>query len=61
MEQQPIDDDVLLVPAAFVLRKSDWEKWWADNQDRLYWSEDEQIYRVKKKVNPAPRDRAILD
>jgi len=49
INHQPIDEDVMLVPAAFVLTEDEWYNWWRENQDRLYWSEEEQIYRVKNK------------
>jgi hypothetical protein len=48
IKAQPIDEDVLLVSSAFVLPAKQWEAWWQVNKDKLYWSEEEQIYRVKK-------------
>jgi hypothetical protein len=45
---QPVDVDVMLVPSAFILTDSEWQQWWQSNQARLYWSEDEKIYRVRK-------------
>lgn len=47
IKSQPIDEDVLLVESAFVLPESQWRLWWRANRNRLYWSEKEQIYRVK--------------
>ena len=47
IRSQPIDENVKLVPWAFVKTNEDWRKWWQKNQNRLYWSEEEQIYRVK--------------
>ncbi|MBN1392655.1 MAG: hypothetical protein JW947_07615 [Sedimentisphaerales bacterium] len=48
IKAQPIDEDVMLVESAFVLSESQWQEWWRANQNRLYWSEEEQIYRVIK-------------
>jgi hypothetical protein len=48
IKAQPIDEDVKLVESAFVLPESQWQTWWRTNQNRLYWSEEEQIYRVRK-------------
>lgn len=45
---QPIDGDVELVQQSFVLPSDKWEKWLKINSRRLYWSEAEQIFRVKK-------------
>ncbi len=45
---QPMDADVMLVQSAFVLTEPQWQQWWQSNQATLYWSEDEQIYRVKQ-------------
>ena len=48
IKSQPIDEDVLLVSSAFVLTESRWQLWWRANKNKVYWSEQEQIYRVKK-------------
>ncbi len=48
IKSQPIDEDVLLVSSAFVLSESQWQVWWRENKGKLYWSEQEQIYRVRK-------------
>lgn len=48
IKSQPIDEDVLLVSSAFVLPEHQWQAWWRANKDKLYWSEQEQIYRVIK-------------
>jgi len=48
IKSQPIDEDVLLVSSAFVLKENEWQVWWRANKDKLYWSEQEQIYRVEK-------------
>lgn len=48
IKDQPIDGDVELVSSAFVLPYQQWQQWWSANQNRLYWSEQEQIYRVRK-------------
>ena len=47
IRSQPIDENVKLVEAAFVKTESQWQAWWGANKYRLYWSEEEQIYRVK--------------
>ena len=47
IEAQPIDGNVHLVPSAFVKNQEQWQEWWNANKDRLYWSQQEQIYRVK--------------
>lgn len=44
---QPLDENVTLVGAAFVLNKSDWDIWWKASSDRLYWDEDEKIFKVR--------------
>jgi len=43
----PMDDDIFLVDAEFVKTPAQWEKWWSQNRHRLYFSHEEQIYRVK--------------
>jgi len=48
VKEQPIDGDVELVASAFVLPYQQWQHWWAENQNKLYWSEHEKIYRVRK-------------
>ncbi len=48
IKSQPINEDVLLVSSAFVLTENEWQAWWRANKNKLYWSEKEQIYRVKK-------------
>jgi len=44
----PMDDDIFLVDEAFVKTPEEWEKWWGENEERLYFSPEEQIYRVKE-------------
>jgi len=44
---QPIDANVELVQQAFVLTDQKWQAWWNANKTSLYWSEKEQLYRVK--------------
>lgn len=48
IKSQPIDEDVLLVKSAFVLPERRWQLWWEASKNKLYWSEQEQIYRVRK-------------
>ncbi len=45
---QPIDGNVNLVPQAFVLPVEHWKTWCEKNSSRLYWSETEQMYRVRE-------------
>lgn len=49
IESQPIDGDVELVESAFVLQDWQWQQWLKANQDTIYWSEQEGIYRVRAK------------
>jgi hypothetical protein len=44
---QPIDANVRLVEAAFVKTENQWQAWWQANKYRLYWDQQERIYRVK--------------
>lgn len=48
VKNQPIDNEVKLVPSAFVLEERQWQQWWVINQRRLYWDSRQQIYKVKK-------------
>ncbi len=57
IKSQPIDEDVLLVESAFVLPSGQWQAWWRVNKKRLYWSEQEQLYRVRK-INGRSRQTA---
>jgi hypothetical protein len=45
---QPIDENVNLVPVAFVLRQKEWDKWLSENENRLYWDEEEKLYKARK-------------
>ncbi len=47
IRSQPLDGNVALVQRAFVLTDQDWQSWWDANKNTLYWSQDEQIYKVK--------------
>ena len=47
IRSQPIDGNVKLVERAFVKTDEQWQRWLNANKDSLYWSEQEQIYRVK--------------
>lgn len=47
IRSQPIDGNVKLVERAFVKTEEEWQRWLNANKDSLYWSEQEQIYRVK--------------
>lgn len=48
VRKQPIDGDVNLVQQSFAYPADKWQIWWKKNSSRLYWDEDEKIYRVKK-------------
>ena len=48
IQLQPIDENVKLVPWAFVMPPKKWDRWLSANKDRLYWNEKEKIYKVKK-------------
>jgi hypothetical protein len=48
VRQQTIDENIKLVEKAFVLPAKEWETWWSQNSSRLYWDENQQIYRVRK-------------
>lgn len=47
VSEQPLDENVALVQAAFVLDKPDWDRWWEKHADRLYWDEKERMYKVR--------------
>ncbi|MHC4105385.1 MAG: hypothetical protein ACYSR9_10625 [Planctomycetota bacterium] len=47
IRSQPIDGNVKLVERAFVKTDEEWQRWWNANKARLYWREEDQIYRVK--------------
>ncbi|MBN2018788.1 MAG: hypothetical protein JW749_01025 [Sedimentisphaerales bacterium] len=48
VRNQPIDEDVNLVQESFVLPADKWQIWLQENNSRLYWDENQQIYRVRK-------------
>jgi len=50
----PMDNDIFLVDEAFVKTAAQWEKWWSQNRHRLYFSSEEQIYRVKDAYKESP-------
>lgn len=47
IDGQAVDDDVNLVPQAFVKTESEWRAWWEKNQDRLVWDEKQERYRPR--------------
>ena len=47
IKSQPLDANVALVQRAFVLTDQQWQSWWKANKNTLYWSDDEQICKVK--------------
>jgi hypothetical protein len=48
VKSQPINEDVNLVQHAFVLRKTEWDQWRKADGNRLYWDENEKLYKVKQ-------------
>ena len=48
---QPIDENVKLVQAAFVKNEAQWSAWWKKNMQRLVWDEALGIYVVRPKTN----------
>jgi hypothetical protein len=49
---QAIDDNVNLVPSAFVKTKSEWQSWQEENKDRLVWDDTRQVYVVREGKAP---------
>ncbi len=50
---QAIDDDVNLVPMAFVKDEPEWRAWWENNKDRLTWDDQQERYRIRDR-GPKP-------
>jgi len=48
VRELPMDNDTFLVEESFVKTPQEWQKWWSENEHRLYFSAEEQIYRVKE-------------
>jgi hypothetical protein len=48
---QPIDENVKLVPAAFVKNETQWAAWWKKNMQRLVWDDTLGIYVVRPETN----------
>lgn len=48
VRSQPIDGNVKFVPMAFVLPQQEWQMWLSINKHKLYWNEEEKIYKVIK-------------
>jgi hypothetical protein len=48
VRSQPIDENVKLVPWAFVMPQKEWDRWLNANKDKLYWNEEENIYKISK-------------
>lgn len=46
---QPIDNDVKMVPWAFVTPAEDFETWWKRNKSWLEWSDEQQRYLPRKR------------
>ena len=55
----PNDNEIFLVEESFVKTYDEWRAWWAQNQHRLYYDDDQKIYRVKadhiQSIEIAPR------
>jgi hypothetical protein len=49
VRSQPVDDDVNLVPASFIMTEKDWNAWWETARLRLEWSDEEERYRPRRK------------
>jgi len=47
-QRQAIDENVKLVPAAFVKTQLEWDTWWKEEKDRLTWDETQKIYVVRQ-------------
>ena len=43
----PMDDEIFLIDEEFVKTPAEWQKWWSQNQNRLYYDPERRIYRVK--------------
>ena len=44
----PMDNDIFLVEESFVKTEAEWEKWWSQNEHRLYFDAEEEVYHVKE-------------
>ncbi|MFZ4397409.1 MAG: hypothetical protein ACOYOU_17490, partial [Kiritimatiellia bacterium] len=52
---QPIDENVNLVPLAFIKTEAEWRAWWQEHQDRLIWNETQGLYLARPvKTGPKP-------
>jgi len=49
---QPLDENVGLVPASFIKTEDEWNAWWKANEGRLRWNEKEARYEVKPEASP---------
>lgn len=56
IESQAIDGDVLLVPFAFVKGYQQWQEWLEFYKDKVYWSENEGVYRARKTSDATATD-----
>jgi hypothetical protein len=43
----PMDDDIFLVNEEFVKTPAEWDKWWSQNRNRLYFDPERRLYRIK--------------
>ena len=59
--KQPIDENVKLVPAAFIKTESEWSAWWQDNKGRLAWNEARKRYVVRLETSSQQGAAAIAD
>ncbi len=64
VRQLPMDNDIFLVEEAFVKTADEWQKWWSENEHRLYFNEAEQVYHVKEaykeSFKPAKKEKGVL-
>ncbi|MHC5059842.1 MAG: hypothetical protein ACYTFK_01990 [Planctomycetota bacterium] len=60
----PMDNDIFLVEESFVKTADEWKEWWSQNEHRLYFSEEEQVYHVKEaykeSFKPAKKEDGAL-
>jgi hypothetical protein len=49
---QPIDENVNLIPASFIKTQDEWNAWWNANETRVHWNEKEERYEVKSEASP---------
>jgi hypothetical protein len=43
-----MDNDIFLVEESFVKTEAEWKEWWSQNEHRLYYDAEEEVYHVKE-------------